>query len=48
MSIKVEELEIYFIMTCNGESSVAASKYVTYVKGMRAAVKFFKVRGITS
>ena len=32
-------------MTCDDKSYVAAAKSVTYRKGLRAAITFFKVRG---
>ena len=37
------------IVMCNGESSVAAAKYVTYGEGLRAAVTFYlSSGGVTS
>ena len=46
MLTEVEELIIHFIVICDEEYYMAASKSVTYGKGMIAAVNYFlKVRG---
>ena len=37
----------YLIVTCDDETSVAASKRVTHRKGLKATISFyFKVRGV--
>ena len=44
---EVEEIVTHFIVTCDDESSLAAPKSVSYIKGLRAAVAFFlKVKGV--
>ena len=41
---EVEDLVTHFSVACNAKSYVAAIKSMAYVKGLRAAVIFKKVR----
>ena len=40
LSGEVEYLVTYTIVTCNGETFVAAAEHVTHIKGLKATVTF--------